>query len=302
MTPRMVKKLMIWGAIGLVVLITILLSFYTVPEGHIGVIKRFGKAVDQVGPGMHFKVPYVDGVEQIEVRQRKNVEQLAAATANQLPIGATVSINWTVNTGSAMELFIKYGGLDQFETRILDPKLRSAAKAAISHFPADKLIRNRQEVVATIMELMLKELSEFPITINSPQLENIHLPESYADAVRQKEIAREGAEREKHALEKQRLVAQQEVNTAIANAEARRIHADAKAYQVITIATSEANAEAYKVTTVAEAEAQAITQVSEALEGSPLYIELTKAKRWDGMVPKTILGGDSGVLLSLPSQ
>ena len=33
MTPRMIKRLVIWGAVGLVVLITILLAFYTVPRG-----------------------------------------------------------------------------------------------------------------------------------------------------------------------------------------------------------------------------------------------------------------------------
>ena len=92
------------------------------------------------------------------------------------------------------------------------------------------------------------------------------MPSAYVQAVEQKETARETAVREQHNLERQRLVAQQEVNTAKANAEARRIHADAKAYQVITIATAEANAEAYQVTTVAVAEAEAITKVSKALE------------------------------------
>ena len=46
-----------------------------------------------------------------------------------------MSINWTVEKASAMDLFIKYGGLEQFENRILDPKLRSAAKAALAQFP-----------------------------------------------------------------------------------------------------------------------------------------------------------------------
>lgn len=43
-------------------------SFYTIEEGHIGIVKRFSEAKSQVGPGLHFKVPFIDSVEEIEVR------------------------------------------------------------------------------------------------------------------------------------------------------------------------------------------------------------------------------------------
>lgn len=255
-----------------------------IDEGHVGIVKRWGKAVAQLDPGFHFIVPVADSIEKIEVRQRKNVEELRAATENQLPITASVSINWTVNRESAMDLFIAYGGLDQFEARILDPKLRSAAKAALSKFPADRLIRNRQDAVAAIMSNMTAELEIFPVTINSPQIENIELPPQYAEAVLEKERSRENAEREKHALERQRLIALQAVNSAEANARAKRI---------------EAEAEAFRVTTEAAAEAEAIRLVTGQLARSPRYIELTRAKRWNGVLPTTVLDDGATPLLSL---
>ena len=255
-----------------------------IEEGHVGIVKRWGKAVVQLDPGFHFIVPIADSIEKIEVRQRKNVEDLRAATENQLPITASVSINWTVNRESAMDLFIAYGGLDQFEARILDPKLRSAAKAALSKFPADRLIRNRQDAVAAIMSNMTAELGNFPVTINSPQIENIELPPQYAEAVLEKERSRENAEREKHALERQRLIALQAVNSAEANARAKRI---------------EAEAEAFRVTTEAAAEAEAIRLVNEELARSPRYIDLTRAKRWNGVLPTTVLDDGATPLLSL---
>lgn len=271
--------------IGLLVLFLLLGSVYTVEEGHVGIVKRWSKAVDQVGPGLHVKIPIADSIERIEVRQRKNVEDLAAATKNQLPTTATVSINWTVNRNSAMELFIHYGGLDQFETRILDPKLRSAAKAAIARFQADELIRNRQAAVAAIMEGMALELEGFPVTVNSPQIENLSLPNAYLQAVEEKEKAREDAEKEKHKLDQQRLIAQQAVNSAEANAEAKRLEADAEAYRVLT---------------EAQAEADAIRLINEQLGRSPLYVDLVRAKRWDGVLPQTVLGEGVGAFLSLP--
>ena len=269
-------------SLGMGLLVLSILAFgaiVIVEEGHVGIVKRWGKAVAQLDPGFHLIYPVADRIEEIEVRQRKNVEELRAATANQLAITASVSIDWTANRESAMQLLIRYGGLDQFEARILDPKLRSAAKAALSRFPADRLIRNRQEAVAAIMANMTAELEGFPITINSPRIENIGLPPQYAEAVLEKERSRE-----KHALERQRLIALQAVNSADANARAKRI---------------EAEAEAFRVTTEAKAEAEAIRLVNAQLERSPRYIELTRAKRWNGVLPATMVGSNVTPLLSI---
>ena len=284
-TDMKLEKVGAYLAAGILLLFLLLTSVYTVEEGHVGIVKRWSKAIEQVGPGLHVKIPIADAIEKIEVRQRKNVEELAAATKNQLPTTATVSINWTVNRNSAMELFIHYGGLDQFETRILDPKLRSAAKAAIAQFQADELIRNRQAAVNAIMDGMAIELEGFPVTVNSPQIENLALPNAYLQAVEEKEKAREDAEKEKHKLDQQRLIAQQAVNSAEANAAAKRLEADAEAYRVIT---------------EAQAEADAIRLINEQLRQSPLYVDLVRAKRWNGILPQTVLSEGIGAFLSLP--
>ena len=281
---KIVARVFMYGLTFLVLVILAVMSLYTVPEGHAGVVKLWSKAEYDVGPGLHMKWPIANSVEIIEVRQRRNVEELAAATANQLPIQARVSINWTANAESVMELFIKYGGLDNFEGRILDPKLRSAAKAALSQFPADELIRNRNAAVAKIMENMQAALEGFPVAVNSPQIENIAFPPSYMEAILAKEKAREDAVREQHTLERQKLKALQSVNTAEANARAKELSADA---------------EAYRITTEAEAEATAIEMVNKELARSPNYIELVKAKQWNGTLPTTMLAGETGTLLSL---
>ena len=189
------KSTIALAAFVLAMLIVTINTVYTVSEGYVGIVKRFGKAINQVDPGIHVKIPFVDTVTDIEVRQRKTIEDLQAATQDQLPITAAVSINWTVVRPSTIDMFRQYGNLEQFENRILNPKLRSATKAALSRFPANKLIQERQTVVAEIMNTMTGELAEFPITINSPQLENIELPRRYVEAVEAKETAREGGGR-----------------------------------------------------------------------------------------------------------
>ena len=265
--------------LAIALLSTTISTVVIVPEGHVSILKKFGKAIGQFDPGLHFKIPFITSVTEIEVRQRKNVEELAAATQNQLAITSQVSINWTVDKSSAMDLFIQYGGLDQFENRILDPKLRSSAKAALARFPADQLIRDRNAAVAAILEEMISSMEGFPVVVNSPQIENITFPQQYLDAVLEKERAREAAEREKHNLERQRLEAQQGVNTAEAKRDALKAEADGNAY---------------KIKTEAEAEAEAIRIINEQLAQSDAYVQLVKARAWNGQLPQTLITSDDG--------
>ena len=197
---RKIKRLAGWGIGALVAVILGFGTVYVVPEGHVAVVKFTGKADRQEAPGMRVKIPIIEDVEIFEVRERKNAEQMAAATANQLPATAVVSINWTVNEEAAIDLFIRYGGLPQFEERVLDPRLRSAAKAAISRFAADQIIRDRLTVVAEIQKEIVEATAGLPITISTTQLEDVDLPPAYLDAILAKEKAREDAEREVEVL------------------------------------------------------------------------------------------------------
>lgn len=278
------------------VIATGLSSFYTVGEGNRAIITRLGKAVYQTDPGFHFKRPFTDSVNHIEIRERKSLEELSAATANQLPVTASVSINWIAQPESAMEIYRKYGSLEQFENRILDPRLRQSAKAAISKFGAAKLIRNRQEATAESLTILTGLMEGYPVTVNSPQIENISLPETYMQSVLKKEQAREDAVREQYNLEKQNLEAQRSVQSAKAERDAAMARADGVAYKVRTEAA--ANAYAIRLTKIAEADG--ITAVESSLASNSLFVDYTRALNWDGRLPQTILGGGENILFGMP--
>ncbi len=292
-------KFVAYGMAAIVAGLTVYSSFFTVAEGHVGIVTRWSKAIYQTGPGIHFKIPYVDGVEHMEVRQRKNTEKLAAGTANLLPATATVSINWTVNPEAALDIYKRYGSLNQFEDRILDPKLRQAAKAAISKFEAAELIRNRNNAVSKILEYMVSYMEPFPVTINSPQIEDIAFPAQYQEAVLAKERAREAAIQQQHILNKQALEAQQATKIAEAERDARRAKADGVAYQVRVEA--EAQAEAIRLT--GKAEAEKIRLIVDAMAKNPQYVELERVRQWNGSVPRMLFGENSpGFLFNLDTS
>lgn len=271
-------------AIGAAALICLYSSIYTVNEGHIGIVKRFSEAKEQVNPGLHFKVPFVDSVEEIEVRTRKNEEKMASSTKEQMPVTISVSVNWTVDKTAALELFRQYGGLNQFESRILDPRFRSATKDVIPKFDAEKLIQDRATAIQAIEANLIEEMKDFPVTVDNIQIENIQLPAKYLTSIETKQTEKNLAAAEEHKLARQNLEAQRDVNTAKAKADGIKLVAIAEA-------------EAIKLKGLAEAEA--ITAKAKALGDNPLIIKLTEAQNWDGKLPTTILGGENMPILDM---
>jgi regulator of protease activity HflC (stomatin/prohibitin superfamily) len=270
-----------------VILIILASSVYTVNEGHIGIVKRFSEAKEQVNPGLHFKVPFIDSVEEIEVRTRKNEERMASSTKEQMPVTVSVSVNWTVDKTAALELFRQYGGLSQFESRILDPRFRSATKDVIPRFDAEKLIQDRASAIQAIEANLIEEMKEFPVTVDNIQIENIQLPAKYLTSIETKQTEKNLAAAEEHKLARQNLEAQRDVNTAKARADGIR-------------AVAIAEAEAIRIKGLAEAEA--ITAKAKALGNNPLIVKLTEAQNWDGKLPATMLGGQNMPILDLRAK
>jgi regulator of protease activity HflC (stomatin/prohibitin superfamily) len=274
-------KSIVSAVVGLILLMG---SIYTVNEGHIGIVKRFSEAKEQVNPGLHFKVPFIDSVEEIEVRTRKNEEKMASSTKEQMPVTVSVSVNWTVDKTAALELFRQYGGLSQFESRILDPRFRSATKDVIPRFDAEKLIQDRASAIQAIEANLIEEMKDFPVTVDNIQIENIQLPVKYLTSIETKQTEKNLAAAEEHKLARQNLEAQRDVNTAKAKADG---------IELVAIA----EAESIRIKGLAEAEA--ITAKAKALGNNPLIIKLTEAQNWDGRLPTTVLSGQNMPILDM---
>lgn len=272
--------------------------FYTIDEGHVGIVKRFGEATTQVNPGLHTKVPFADGIEELEIRTRKNSENLKASTFEQMPVQAEVSVNWTVIRAEAFNLYKGYGGLDQFENRILDPRLRSATKDALARFKAEQIIQNRGQVIQKIEETLLSAMAEFPVKLDSVQIENLILPQKYLQSIETKQTEKNLAAAEKHRLERQKLEAQREVNTAEAKRDAEKARADGSAYAI----EIEAKAQAEAILVKGLAEAEAMKKKADAIKANATLVDYVKAQQWDGKLPTTVMGGNQDVLWNMKEK
>lgn len=296
-TANLGKHMLKIGSVGIVVGL-LWTALYTIDEGHVGIVKRFGEATTQVNPGLHYKIPFADTVQELEIRTRKNSETLKASTFEQMPVQVEVSVNWTVIRSEAFELYKNYGGLDQFENRILDPRLRSAAKDALARFKAEKIIQNRSQVIQKIEETLASAMIDFPVKLDSVQIENLILPAKYLQSIETKQTEKNLAAAEEHRLERQKLEAQREVNTAEAKRDAEKARADGSAYAIAI----EAKAEAEAILVKGLAEAEAMQKKSAAIKNNKMLVEYVKAQQWNGQMPTTVMGSDQGILWNMKEK
>ena len=269
-----------------VVLAVLWLGIYRIDAGHVGIVKRFGNVIDVVDPGLHVKIPYADTVEEMEVRERAFTKELAAASQDPLELPITVTVNWLVKREHVQNLYIQFGSLEQFEVRIVQPRLNDAVKGVASTYTVNDLLRKRTEYRDRSQEAFAARMPE-AIQITGFSVVNIGFPPEYTKAIRDKQVAREQAETERFVLERQKLTSTQVTQTAMAQRDADKARADGRAYEI-------------KVQ--GEAQAEAIRIMGEALAKNPLVVEYKKVERWGGTFPTTFMGGDQGarVLWSLP--
>jgi regulator of protease activity HflC (stomatin/prohibitin superfamily) len=281
------------GSFGLAViaalaLITVWLGIYRIDAGHVGIVKRFGNVIDVADPGLHIKLPWADTVEEMEVRERAFNMTLEAASQDPLEIPIQVTVNWLVKREKVKELYVQFGSLDQFEKRIILPRLNDTVKGVTSAYTVNDLLRKRTEYRDRSMETFAKRMPD-DVEITGFSVVNIGFPPEYTKAIRDKQVAREQAETEKFVLERQRLTSTQTTQSAEAQRDADKARADGRAYEI-------------KVQ--GDAQAEAIRVMGAALAQNPLVVEYRKVDKWTGTFPTTFMGGDAGAntLWSMPGS
>jgi len=266
------------GLIALAVIASLAyLGVYRIDAGHVGIVKRFGNVIDVVDPGLHYKLPYADTVEEMEVRERAFSMDLDAASQDPLELPIKVTVNWLVKRAQVKDLYVQFGSLDQFEKRIILPRLNDAVKGVTSRYIVNDLLRKRVEY-RDLSKKTFEERMPDDVQITGFSIVNIGFPPEYTKAIRDKQVAREQAETEKFVLDRQRLTSTQVTQSAEAQRDADKARADGRAYEI-------------KVQ--GEAQAEAIRIMGAALAQNPLVVEYKKVERWTGTFPTTFMGGDA---------
>jgi len=238
-------------------------SFVTISEGYIGIKSRFGKIVaDDLQPGLNFKVPLIETVVRVDVREQIYETDINAYTKDTQTVEhLQFKLNYYYDQ-SKLSYLVRNIGINNIESKLVIPQVISITKNEIGQFKAEELIQNRTIVQENIEDKVSDSLGLNGIVVASYALENVDFEDGFEEAVRAKVVAEQDALKMQNKTKEAEEKARQTVISAQAKADSQRIEAEAQAYS--------------------------IQVVQEQLVNSPQYIDYEKIQKWNGQFPQAM--------------
>lgn len=249
-------------------------SWYQIDQGERGVHLRNGAVVGSSEPGLGFKLPIFDTIKHISVQNlNMQYEKVPAYSKDQQTAEIKVSVSFHVPPGSVIELYSEYGSIEGLTSRVVDRQVPTQVENVFGRYTAVSAVQNRVQLVQDVTKA-IRESIKGPVVIDSVQLENIDFSDAYEKSIELRMQAEVLVQTEKQNLEKEKV-----------NAEIALTQAQGQANSNLARARAEAEATRLK----GEAEATAIKARAQALAQNQDLVELTKAERWDGKLPTTMI-------------
>lgn len=203
-------------------------------------------------------------------QQDKHIEaQVWGEASDKTPVyAADVIVTYQVLPEKSAWL---YANVSDIKNLVGDELVASAIKSAMAELgPNEVTNRTKIEPLAQqkLAESLEQKYGEGVVFVNKVVINDMDFEDAYNDAIQQKSIAQQNADKQKI-----------ENEAAIAKAEADK-----------QVAITNAEAEAQKTSIAAEAQAEANRKIAESL--SDTLIEYQKVQKWDGKLP-TVSGGNA---------
>lgn len=272
--------------IALVIVVLIILSilwpFYSVPTGSRGVVTQFGRIVGIEGEGLAILPPW-QKLFNFSIRaERADIENVEGSTSDTQPVKVSMTVRYSIATDRVAEVFEKYSHDGNLSSYVQTATLE-IFKAVTAKYTAPDLIAQRAKVSADINAALREKLALYGAQVINIDMRNFSFSDSYMHAINDKvtqEQLRLAAENRLKTVEAEQ---KQKVAIAEAEASARKAQADGEAYANLTIAKAQADA--------LRLQNAALAQNKDVLELRRIEVEKTKAEKWDGALPTSIYAG-----------
>lgn len=243
----------------LVVVVNLMTFFVVIGPSERGILLQFGTIKAIYEPGLHFQIPIVNNVVVVDVLTQKSQSEVNAASKDLQSIRTIVALNYHVDPAKVDMLYRQIG--TDYENRIISPAIQESVKATTAQYTAEELITKRPLVKDDIKAKLSERLSTSFIVIDDFSIVDFNFSEGFNQAIELKQTAVQEALKAENDLRRIQIEAQQQIETAKAQAESIRIQ-------------------------------------GEALKENQGLVQLKLAEKWNGVLPVYMLG-DSVPLVNL---
>lgn len=201
-----------WAVIGLIIAIYLLTGIYTIGPSEVGLVKRFGRYVATVNPGLHYHLPSpiesVVAVNVLEVRKEEIGFRTVSPPPN--PRYQTMETEALMLTGDGnithVEIVVQYRvkSAELFAFNLIDPGaiVKQAAEAVLREQVAtktlDETLTEQRDVIGADTLTSLQDLLDTygaGIVVDNVQLQDVKPPDEVVSAFDDVNSARQDKEK-----------------------------------------------------------------------------------------------------------
>ena len=269
---------------GVILAIAAILLFWlwpirSVPTGSRGVVTVGGAIRGIESEGFMIVAPW-QTLNIFNIRaEEAAVENADGSTSDTQPVRVSLTVRYSIKPDKVAEVFEKYSHDGNLQSYV-QTATQEVFKAVTARYTAPDLIGKRSLVSGDILDALRKKLEVYGAQVINVDMRNFSFSQDYMAAISAKvtqEQLRLGAENKLKTVESEQ---KQKVAVAEAEATALKAQADGEAYQILKLAT--AQADALKVQNAA------LAQNKEVLELRRIEVEQTKASKWNGQLPTSV--------------
>lgn len=196
-----------------------------VETGEVGVKTSFGKVDgNALSPGLYWYMPGISRINILSTRVQTVEQDSQAASKDLQNVQTQLTLNYHLGTQDPVSHFVRLGA-DQttIENSIVKPAMSETFKAVVAQFNAEELITKRETVSNYITDTLNKKLKQYDLYVDSISVTNFKFSDAYAQAIEQKQVAEQNANKAKNDLQRINVEAQQTIVRAQAQAQAMQL-------------------------------------------------------------------------------
>ena len=217
----------IGGVIAALLIIIGFNSYTVINPGEAGVVSILGEAQEPpLLEGIHFKPPLIAKVDVYDVTVQKYEVPAQSATKDLQDLSASFAINFRLDPVQVVDIRRKQGTLSNVVAKIISPQTQESFKVAAARKTAEEAITRRDELKADFDVALSQRLEKYGIIILDTSVIDLDFSKAFAQAVEDKQIAEQSAQRAVYVAREAEQEAQADINRAKGRAEAQRLLAE----------------------------------------------------------------------------
>lgn len=177
-----------------------------IDTGETGVVLRLGKYSGTMQEGFNVKLPVVDQVVKMNIRETNSHVTTEVSSKDMQTIKLDLNLIYSLNPEEVGQIYKKYK--TQIEQILITPTLLEVINSIVANYDIEEFVSHRSEISKKIENEFKSRVADSGLLVRSVSITGHDFDDKFNASITRKKIAQQDAEKAKYDLERVKLEAE----------------------------------------------------------------------------------------------